>query len=356
MDSSKVLVIVPRLPPSIDGVGDYSLGIVREMKRINQKNFEFLICDPLWKGPPTLEGFKIHKLEARTQKSLNSILSQYQSVFLNYVGYGYARRGSPVWLTRGLCEWKKKISGSKLTTMFHELYAFGPVWTSQFWTSPLQKYIAVKLMLISDHTVTSKEGYAKKIEKLSKGRHRGVLSLPVPSNVGEPIHLPTFSQRENAIVIFGSSVPRLRVYENSLRELSRVCKELRIEKIIDIGKDIPSCPDEIDGVPIIKKGILPNDEISRILTNSKVGFFNYPTEFLSKSGIFAAYTAHGVFPVGVSYANQAIDQVKSGEQYWLSDNGTAITAEIAERISLDAYTWYQGHRLSVQAAIFSNFF
>lgn len=353
MDSRKILIIVPRLPPLIDGVGDYAMALTKEMAGTERSNFEFLVCDPNWKGPGVVEGFRVHLLKTRSYKDLLSVLMSSQKVFLNYVGYGYARRGSPLWLLKGLKKWKKTHPSNRLTTMFHELHAFGPIWTSQFWTSPLQKYIAKELMILSDHAITSKQGYAEKIEKLSHGLHRNVMSLPVFSNVGEPSIVPKFNERQNVIVIFGSPGPRKRVYENSLKELGQICQQLKIEKIIDIGKHIDECPDKIEGIPVIKKGIQPGSEISRILSESKVGFINYPTEFLSKSGIFAAYCAHGVLPVGVTYPNQAIDQVRTEIHFWPSDIGKTITTEIAERISHEAFTWYQEHRLSVQAQIFA---
>lgn len=353
MDSSKVLIIVPRLPPSIDGVGDFAMALTREMRTMSKHHFEFVVCDPTWKGQDSIDGMKVHKLETRSAKALNDILAGTQSVFLQYVGYGYARRGSPVWLLQALKKWKKVSSTNRLITMFHELHAFGPVWTSQFWTSPLQKYIATKLMLLSNHAITSKQGYAVKIEKLSKGLHKNVKSIPVFSNVGEPTTVKPFSERQSVVVIFGSPGPKKRVYRNSLKELARVCHELKIEKIIDIGKSVDECPEDVDGIPIIKKGILPQEEISNILSEAKAGFINYPSEFLSKSGIFAAYCAHGILPLGVTYLDQAVDQVEAEKHYWPTDIGKTISSDIAEKISREAFRWYQDHRLSVQAQIFN---
>ncbi|MFZ4728709.1 MAG: glycosyltransferase family 1 protein, partial [Pseudanabaena sp.] len=67
-------------------------------------------------------------------------------VLLHYVGYGYAKRGCPVWLVDGIQRWKNLYPDRLLVTMFHELHASGtPPWTSSFWLSPLQKNLVTRL-------------------------------------------------------------------------------------------------------------------------------------------------------------------------------------------------------------------
>jgi hypothetical protein len=49
--------IVPRLPPLIDGVGDYSLQLARTLRENHNIDSKFIIGDPSWLGPTELEGF-----------------------------------------------------------------------------------------------------------------------------------------------------------------------------------------------------------------------------------------------------------------------------------------------------------
>ncbi len=357
MGPTKVLVIVPRLPPSVDGLGDYAMALVKGMSTESEIVFEFLVADPLWQGTEKIDGFKVIKLSSRSDKILSEQLNNYSRVLLNYVGYGYARRGCPFWLIKGLKYWSKKDSGNKLITMFHELYAFGPIWTSQFWTSPFQKWLAIQLMMISHQAFSSKKKYAERIEVLSKGKHKTVPYFPVFSNIGEPSDYIKLNEREKSLIIFGSPGPRRRVYQNSQKELLTVCEKLKIKTIYDIGQRIEECPTSIGNIAITQMGVLPHSEISQLLSKATVGFFNYPTEFLAKSGIFAAYCAHGVLPVGTWYDNQGIDQVESGKHYLLADRlPENMNLDEVQKISSNAFNWYQTHRISIQAKEFLKLF
>jgi hypothetical protein len=52
-----ILQIVPRLPPAIDGVGDYALNLARQLRQDFSIHTHFLVCDPNWNGKTELEGF-----------------------------------------------------------------------------------------------------------------------------------------------------------------------------------------------------------------------------------------------------------------------------------------------------------
>lgn len=353
MSSLKIAIIVPRLPPSIDGLGDYGLLLAKQMRHDFSVTFEFIVCDPSWSGGSEVEGFTVRKLPSRSKTHLLTLLEDYQKILLHYVGYGYAKRGCPVWLIQGLEYWRSIGRNRKLVTMFHELYAFGPIWTSQFWTSLLQRNLAARLMRLSDDCLTSKKKYAETIVRMSNGKHSEIISLPVFSNVGEPSQNKKISERKRRLIVFGSRGPRERVFKHSREALHRTCKELGILEIFDIGAPLDMELGQINGIAIKSLGILPPEEISKLLSDSLVGFFNYPTEYLSKSGIFAAYSAHGVLPVGTSYNKQDIDQVEEGVHYLLGDKHDGeMSIPSAQTIAEQAYAWYQTHNLSQQAKIF----
>ncbi|HYX18488.1 MAG TPA: hypothetical protein VE944_29820 [Nostoc sp.] len=92
---------------------------------------------------------------------MNLILVKiYIAILLYYVGYGYAQRGCPVWLVDGLERWKNLFPKRSLVTMFHEISASVPPWTSAFWLSSLQRSLAARLAQMSDRCITSKQLYA----------------------------------------------------------------------------------------------------------------------------------------------------------------------------------------------------
>ncbi len=353
----RIIAIVPRLPPAVDGLGDYGLNLARQLRQDFGLETEFVVGTPSWSGEASVEGFGVKQVPVRSRAALLELLPtephSRATVLLHYVGYGYARRGSPVWLVEALEHWKKGGT-RRLVTMFHELYAFGPIWTSQFWTSPLQRSLAKRLVRLSDRCLTSKQGYADIITKFSQGKHPQVNATPVFSTVGEPRDLPDLKERPRRLVVFGAGGARSRVYQRSRLALERTCRELEIVEIIDIGPFLNFEIEPVNGVPVVTMGIKSPHEISSLLSSSAVGFFDYSIEYLAKSTIFAAYSSHKLLPVGVFYEGQNMDGLEAGKHYWFADTyEVTMSLGVGEAIADHAYTWYQNHRLSVQARTFA---
>jgi hypothetical protein len=360
-----LIQIVPQLSPSPNGVGDYGLALARQLHKDYGLTTCFIVGDPDWDGPTALEGFLIKKVVSRSADALNSVLtdtiSDVDSLLLHYVGYGYAKRGCPIWLVEGLRLYQKRTFGSVLLiTMFHEIYATGyPVWTSAFWTSPLQKHLAAQVIRLSDRLLTSKPAYAEMLRMLCPKKQLEIPILPVFSSIGEPEHILPLAKRKPRIIVFGSNRNRSKVYNESLSALSFVCQQLNIQEIIDIGSPMSLPISKIEGVPIVQVGIQPAEKVSTMLQDSWVGFFHYPLDCLSRSTIFAAYCAHGVMPVGVNCYDCEPEQdgLSVNYHYWLADSqgdGQVVIPSLieAQTIAEAASNWYQEHNLSKQAEQF----
>lgn len=349
--------IVPRLPPAVDGLGDYGLSLAQQFQQTFGWSTHLLVGDPLWSGPREVGGCPVQQVKER---SASALLEQLQTsnanlVLLHYVGYGYARRGCPFWLVKGLETWRRSNPQHQLVTMFHEVHCSGePIWSSAFWTSPLQKQLARRLSCLSDRCLTSRQGYAQMIRQLSGDQHQHIPTLPVFSNVGEPSHLPPLSERSRRVVIFGGSGWRSRVYQTALEHLEQICIQLEISDIVDIGPPLNLPLPAVGKLAIRSLGILPASEISAYLTDAVVGFFNYPIAYLEKSTMFAAYCAHRLLPVGTTWELPAPEGLKPGEHFWLADQGQSIDLPTAQTIADRAYQWYQTHNLSNQTRHFAN--
>ena len=156
-----IIQIVPRLFPAIDGLGDYALNLARQLRKDFNIETHFIVGDPSWSGLSQLQEFPVSQVTVQSPNNLQSLLSHRTSsittVLLHYVGYGYAKRGCPLWLVDGLRHWRSEGNNRKLVTMFHELYAFGPPWTSSFWLSPLQRKLAARLAQMSNCCITSQK-------------------------------------------------------------------------------------------------------------------------------------------------------------------------------------------------------
>jgi hypothetical protein len=360
--------IVPRLFPSIDGVGDYALSLAHRLNRDFNIKTHFLVGDPKWRGDQEVDGFKISQLSKRTSKELISTLKDIRevssSIILQYVGGGYAKRACPVWLVDGLEKHISSYPKIKLTTMFHETYGSGPPyygqdppWISAFWLSPLQKNIASRLTLLSDLSVTSREHFRDQLIHLTRGQKNSITVAPVFSNVGEAPHLSPLKHRNSVLVLFGSSRSRARVYEQFSDEIRNACKMLEIEKIYDIGPSTGLNVTEFSNIPVVVLGEKTASEIGEILLSSRAGILNYHPEFLAKSGMYAAYSAYGLIPI-VASSNivrvDGMDSLHAGKHYWPIDSVVeGLNLEMGQMIANNAYAWYQAHNLAAHAQIFA---
>ena len=348
--------IVPRLPPAIDGVGDYACSLAQQMHRDFGNSTRFIVGDPSWNGSRNIDGFLVTRLDHRSADALTILLNQHPSstILLHYVGYGYANRGCPYWLIKGLENWKHQNKAARLVTMFHEIYASGPIWTSSFWLSQFQRKIAENLVRISDSLVTSRQPYADTLYKLSKGRHTKSPVLPVFSSIGEPDVTSSLADRNRHIVVFGGKAKRLRVYQQSLPALHYACEQLGIEKIIDIGPPVDLDVSRLTLYPLQQMGLQPLEEISKILSNSIAGFLSYNPNFLEKSTIFASYCAHRMLPVNAISIKQPIDSIMPGKHYWFIDSTQPRSVKLpnAQSIADEAHGWYCNHNIKKQAQFF----
>jgi hypothetical protein len=135
--------------------------------------------------------------------------------------------------------------------------------------------------------------------------------------------------------------------------LAQVCQALEITKIIDIGPPLEAMPLYIGSIPVRALGIQSAIVVSRVLSRAIAGFFDYPTAYLAKSTIFAAYCAHGTLPIGTATtanSSSAVDGLVAGQHYWLMNfDFQNLTLATAQRIATQAHQWYQTHTLSIQA-------
>jgi hypothetical protein len=352
----QIIQIVSRLPPAIDGVGDYACLLARQLRAAHDIHTVFVVCDPAWKKseiePPStaIGDFPIHQLKEHSVEELLRTLSQPgmpATVLLQFVGYGYQKRGCPAWLARGLRAWKKdgkQKSDSRLhperrlLTMFHELYADGPLWSSAFWTSPVQKWIAKSLARISEHCFTNLTVNARILKHLTARSENDFTVLPVFSNVGEPENLPAWNARKPRLIVFGSAGQRRKVYFECKASLEKTCRSMKLDEIIDIGAPFELPP---LSVRVFQRGILPASEVSREMLAARAGFFAYPTAYLGKSGIFAAYAAHGLLPVTFEASPMKNeDALNAGEHFLQADDPGEANAE---KIATGAGRWYQAN-------------
>jgi len=236
-------------------------------------------------------------------------------------------------------------------TIFHELYAMGPPWRSSFWLSPLQRYLALSLRDISDEVVTNRNLSRRWLVQGRPDMTNRMSVMPVFSTLGESTRIVPWAERAPQMVVGGRTGNAGRAYERCRDQLIDACRALEIVEIIDFGARQRLVPKRLGGVRISALGHLTPAEARAVVGNARAGFIDYPSDFLGKSTVFAAYAAHGLVPVVSHRRGEEEIGLKLGINYWVPLTGAPLPGSF-EAIAANALTWYSGHSLGVQARTF----
>jgi hypothetical protein len=243
-----------------------------------------------------------------------------------------------------LSRWKSV--DKRLVTVFHELYAVGKPWSTAFWTSPPQRYVARQLALLSDAMFTTTDRQAEILR--SWDAKREVLVLPVPSNVGEPSELRGAEAREIELIVFGLAGTRRRVYLHNDENWTHLRTVMGNVTIHDIGPPVNLPVTELTGLPYIEHGQVPAPVLSAMLGNARWGMIDYYQSTLEKSGVFAAYCAHGVVPIVLRHSTPPNSTLKEG-RHFLTPFRCELIHERTSELSRTSHQWYIGHALAQHA-------
>lgn len=271
-------------------------------------------------------------------------------LIVHYSGYGYEPRGLCGWLNRELADARTRLGRQlRIVVMFHELYASGPPWRSAFWLGGRQAQIAAELAALSEVALTNTEGHARWLEQQLAHRRR-VQVWPVFSNVGEPAAPTIFSARSRQLVVFGSEPTRRRAMQQ-VRRHARQLSDLGIDELIEVGAG--HVVGTLPGTPRVRfAGRLDEVALSELLSRSAFGLIEYPAHCIGKSGVFAAYAAHGCVALNAGASRQAADGLTPGAHYLglaALPRGVPNNDDL-RRITCNAKAWYDQHTLSIQTA------
>lgn len=348
-----MLVIIPDLPPNTNGLGDYAFLLANQLKKNGRTlNIEFLVAGNSNYLFDEFDGFKVYTLTEKKSSVLYSLL-QYldpKLIHLHYVGYGYEKKGAPLWLYFGLLKWKQKKCNILITT-FHELFATSKIlWTSSFWNQWLQKWICKKIFLLSKYVVTSRESFRNVLFKFSP--FIDIYVFPVFSNFGELKEYKNLELRDTRLIVLGSRENRSYLFKKHQNQLNIICQKYSIDGIIDIGPQFGNLP--LLNVPVIQLGILNPNDISDLLKINTFGLIaGHSSDFFAKSGIFAAYAAHGNI---VFALNANLSKIEDGiivNHHFVTINSADINYNL---ISKTIYEWYNNHNLKKQSDAYSDIF
>lgn len=338
------------MPGGIDGVGDYALTIARKLR-------EKFGCDTLF---ATFKTSSTENAGGFDVLSLDHLLDQpsrkYDHVLLHYVNYGFQKRGIPFRLLsilRALREQRRR----ELVTIFHELYASGPPWTSAFWLRPLQMHLAKAVAHLSDTCIVSSDNFFSELKRMVPDAR--IRLHPVPSGLEEPSLSPNqiVDRDPHRWAIVGGTA----LVERSLRSFRRLMHRIpasiapRVLFVLG-GHENPATRSLLVDLAVESnyRPRIAAIDASEILKTCSFAWFDYfvrhdvETSVILKSSAFAAACAHGVIPV-FPHRGSAIsvdDDRLPGPFFVEPDHSEIPDAPERAKIALDIHAWYQQHASS----------
>ena len=321
--------------------------LVHCVMRVRDKEPSILLMPPVPGGVADYARLVAQNSEGRIIAAPLEMEREYGgSTVLQYSGYGYAKRGAPLWLLHEMRVHKR--AGATLGVYFHELFAFAPPWRSSFWLSPIQRHVAAELARLSSYWITNRQSSARWLKQFAGDKPFAV--LPVPSNVGEGVCSPV---RSNTVVVFGG---------RSLREATYyACGDSVIDWVRSEGFELHDVGPPMSDKRMVTKlndagvkfhGPMEVAQVKSLLQTSRFGIVSYPPAYLAKSGVFAAYAANGVCPIVVSARSTTQhDGLQPGVHFLEALPFRPVSDELRESVSQAVWNWYQPHRIQAHVDV-----
>lgn len=342
-----VLQIVPRVPGGIDGVGDYALTLAAKLRDKFQCQTVFATPDASFST--NVRGFEVRALDRICDHEFDQIL-------LHYVNYGYQKRGIPFGLLSILRQIRQQ-RGDRLLTIFHELYASGPPWRSEFWLKPIQIHLTKSVARLADECLVSSDNFLRELRRLVPEAR--VHLHPVPSGLEEPsLSREQIADRDPyRWVIVGGTVLAERSLRSFRENLRRLPDSVSPRTVVVIGgHDNPATRSLLADLRI-ESAYHPEiaaPDASEILRTCSFAWFDYfrrhDVEFsmILKSSAYAAACAHAIIPVFPHRGSPiSIEGDRLPGPFFVESNCREIpTAAERPEIAANIYEWYQRHASS----------
>lgn len=347
---TRILQIVPRLFPDVDGVGDYALQLAQQLYDYHQIRSDFLVFRPSSRLQPQVDRFSVHRLHTHTVPGLvDQVPANISTIFLQYSNYPYlqGKLDAPMWLVDALKVLKQR--GLRIVVMFHEL----PTLRYKRIRCPnvVQRRVSRGLARVADAVVTNNMAFQQTLARWTKSP---VYCVPNFSTIGEVDKVKPLSARQRSLVVFGSS-DRTRVYRNNTETLNHICNTLKINTLYDVGRPIDWDHQGLN-VDVVRTGFLSASEVSELLAESFAGMFDYRRfpRNLAKSTVYAAYCSHGLLPVCNGHGLTSQDDIVANHHYLTTSTLQNFTQPTSlQAIATNAYAHYRTRTLAQCAERFA---
>jgi len=170
--------------------------------------------------------------------------------------------------------------------------------------------------------------------------------LPVVSNLGELASPLPLASRKPQMVLYDNLGPKPRTRTLAVNLIRHASSKMGMGKLVLLGRG-DAADWSATGLKVEAAGFVAPEAASRLLAESRVGCLDYFDGYLGKSGIFAAYSAHGLLPLLVLENHSEADGLEMNQHFWAADTMPRETGpEAQQQIASQAHQWYNGHTLA----------
>jgi hypothetical protein len=347
-----ILQIVPSRT-RYGGIANYAVRLAEGLLDQHGIGTTFLSGSPQDADSTSEDPWPTIVIEARSRAALDAAFRRADEIcpfslaILHMAGYGYQRRGVPIWLASGLRSYRTHSPDRPFVGVFHELHVTGSITTSAFWLGSLQKLVAQRIWGLVDHGITTNTLYYETLRSWRPGMGTRAWIMPVMSTIGEPSEVSAIGSRAPRLVTFGG--PGIaRLAETKWEDLRHLIDSYAIQEIHDVGERSGQAPPRLWGVPVVYHGRLPERDIADILSSSRIGILPYANmQVMGKSTILAAYAAYGVVPCAIDPFNADGDGLCAGVHYLIA---TPDLEQDLDAMQRNVRHWYLQHSLAEQSA------
>jgi hypothetical protein len=291
----ETVVICPELEAG--GVGDYTRRLLESLPRVAGLR---LVIPKIGNRPARVfEQYPVEEADGTARDLRARLPARGGKVLVQYSAYGFDRFGYPRWLIKALLDWKGESPGT-LVIMFHEIWAFWPIWNKNHVLQHLHRRGLGQLLQTADAVFTSTPSQAQHLLALSP--RCAIEILPVGSNIRRV--QPTDGEREAGhAVLFGLQRTRLRTLRTMHPQLKALGAAGKIHRLVTVGGGRSRGGDEEELALLMELelsesfdqlGPLPEEKISDLLLTCEFAISAQDELSITKSGTFMAAATHGV--------------------------------------------------------------
>ncbi len=312
----KLLFIADNFPPVVDGVGDYTYHLGRQLARNGHR--VYVICSrkaEIVQFAGTQTGLHVHPvIEAWNGQAAGTITGLVDEIkpdwiIPQYVPYSYNYYGVPFWFCRLVYGFKAR--GYKVALTCHEIFIDLELSRAKYWPVALsQRAIAFALARLADRVIVSIErtqrqlgAFGSKVTRIPIGSN--ILPVPVTDDQVQALRRELAPGGEFVFVSFG-----IRDQDAALRVLADLTRAGYPVRLVLLGKLRPEQRQHTEGLlrtlglegKVTMPGYLGNDALYQVLRCGDAFMLLEEKRggLTTKSGSLAAAYAAGLPVLGTS--------------------------------------------------------